>query len=151
MGAAPLPIFRATAKAGVDRIHQRVVATALPVFIVADEMLVRFALPERNNLRRQPSVDFVRAEGFPTVQDVAQRVARHRPDHDMGVIGHDDPRAQLVTLAVEETNCASDEVRKFRITEMTSAVAGIEVFVHAAGIPAEQFLLLVPGERTFCG
>ena len=84
------------------------------------------------------------------MQDVAQRVARHRPDHDMGVIGHDDPRAQLVTLAVEETNCASDEVRMFRITEVTSALAGIEVFVHAAGIPAEQFLLLVPGERAFC-
>ena len=30
-------------------------------------------------------------------------------------------------------------------------MAGIEVFVHAAGIPAEQLFLLVPRERTFGG
>src|SRR5438552_2902257 len=34
MGAAPLPIFRATAETRVDRIHQRVVATAMQIFIV---------------------------------------------------------------------------------------------------------------------
>ena len=34
---------------------------------------------------------------------------------------------------------------------MACAVTGIEVFVHATGIPAEQFLLLVPRQRTFGG
>jgi hypothetical protein len=33
---------------------------------------------------------------------------------------------------------------------MTDTAAGIEVFVHAIGIPAEEFFLLVPGEGAFC-
>src|SRR6266478_2256222 len=69
----------------------------------------------------------------------------------MSVIGHHHPCAQFVALTIKVTDRAGGKLRKFRVTEMTSAVAGIEVFVHAAGIPAEQFLLLVPGERTFCG
>src|SRR5439155_131571 len=78
IGADRLRIVRATAETRVDRIHQRVVATAMQIFIVTVEMFVGFALPERNNLRRQPFVDFVRGEGFPTMQDVA------RPDHEIG-------------------------------------------------------------------
>src|SRR6266516_4136619 len=69
----------------------------------------------------------------------------------MSVIWHHHPCAQFVALTIKVTDRAGGKVRKFRVTEMASAVAGIEVFVHAAGIPPEQFLLLVPGERTFCG
>ena len=123
----------------------------MQVLIIADEMFVGLALPERNDFRRQPFVNLVRRKRFPGMQDFAQRVAGHRPDNDVRVIGHDDPRAQLVTLALEETNCASDEVREFGITQVTDAVTCIEVFVHAAGIPAEHFLLLVPRQGAFGG
>ena len=34
---------------------------------------------------------------------------------------------------------------------MTDAVTRVQVFIHATGIPAEQFLLSVPSERTFGG
>ena len=92
MAAAPLPIFRASAKAGVHRIHERVVAATMQVLIVADEVFVGFTLPEWNHFLRQAFVDFVRRERFPTVQDVAQGVAGHRPNDDMGVVRHDHPR-----------------------------------------------------------
>ena len=51
MGTAPFPVFRVHAKTGVHRIHQRVVAAAMQVLIVADEVFVGFALPKRDALR----------------------------------------------------------------------------------------------------
>src|SRR5580765_6920023 len=104
MPTAPLPIFGTSAKAGIDWVHQRVEAAAMQILVVADEVFVRFPLPQGDNLYRQALVDFVRSERFPTVQDAAQCVARHRPDNDMGMVGHHNPRAQLVALTLEETN-----------------------------------------------
>jgi hypothetical protein len=46
MGAAPWPVFGAGTETGVDRIHERVPATAMEVLVVTDEMFVRFVLPE---------------------------------------------------------------------------------------------------------
>src|SRR5438874_2665049 len=89
MAATPLPSFRARAKASVHRIHQRVVAAAMQILILAHKVFVGFVLPERNNFPWQPFVNFVRGERFPTVQDVAQYMAGHRPHHNVGMIGHD--------------------------------------------------------------
>src|SRR5437773_9859815 len=44
--AAPFPIFDTVAQAGVYWIHQSVVAAAMQIFVVSDEVFVRFALPK---------------------------------------------------------------------------------------------------------
>jgi hypothetical protein len=83
------------------------------------------------------------------VQDAAQGVAGHRPKDDVDVIGHHDPRVQFVPLALKERNGASDQAGEARLAEVTDAVTGIEVSVHAIRIPAKEFFLLMPGERAF--
>src|SRR5439155_25882300 len=93
-------------------------------------------------------VDLVRGERLPTVQDVAQNVAGHWPDNDVRMIRHDDPRTQFVALVFKELNRLAKEICESTVAQVTRAMAGIEVFVHACRIPAEQFLLLVPRERT---
>jgi hypothetical protein len=113
-------------------------------------MLVGFALPEGNNLGREQFVDLVRGVGFPTVQYVAQGMPWHWPYNDVRVVWHHDPCAQLVALALKEANGPGDKVGEFGIAQVTDAVTHIEVFVHAVGIPAEQFVLLMPSQRAFC-
>src|SRR2546428_10763275 len=58
MRAAPLPIFGTGAEAGIDWVRQRVVAAAMQILVVADEVFVRFPLPQGDNLYRQALVDF---------------------------------------------------------------------------------------------
>jgi len=69
----------------------------------------------------------------------------------VNVIGHHDPRAQLISPAVKEPQRVSHELCNFRLTKKTLAVSSVEVGVHAGGIPAEQFLLFPPGKRAFGG
>jgi hypothetical protein len=54
-------------------------------------------------------------------------------------------------LARKETNGPGDKVGEFGIAQVADAVTGIEVFIHAAGIPPEQFVLLMPCEGAFRG
>ena len=67
----------------------------------------------------------------------------------MDVVWHDNPGAQLISLTVEESQRVSDQFSNLRVSKKTVSVSGVEVGVHAGGIPAEQFLLLLPGERAF--
>ena len=40
VGAAPFPVLRAGAKARVDRVDDRIMAAAVQVLVVSDEMVV---------------------------------------------------------------------------------------------------------------
>jgi len=123
----------------------------MKILVVTDEVVVGLTLPERNDLFGQPLVDFMRRERFPTVQDIAQSVAGHRPDDDVNMVRHDRPCAQLITLVFKKSNCSRYKIGEVGLAQMARAVAGIEVFVHATRIPAKQFLLLTLGERTLGG
>src|SRR6266516_1150575 len=147
---APLPLFRFRAQASADRVVDRVGHATRMVVVIPYQMVIRFALPELTRTA-QHFVGFLRGERFPTVQHAAQRFRRARPDDDMHVIGHDNPRSQFVTLAVKKLQRISHELSDFRLPKETVAVAGVEVSVDAGRIPTEQFLLLLPGERTFGG
>jgi hypothetical protein len=59
MRAAPLPVFWTRAKAGIDGVHQRVEAATMQILVVANEVFVRFRLPQGDHLHRQALVDFV--------------------------------------------------------------------------------------------
>src|SRR5437899_1319303 len=99
----------------------------------------------------QHFIGFLREALLPTVKHAAQLFTRARPYDDMHVIGHDNPRSKFVTLTVKKPERTSHELSDFRLPKETIAVAGVEVSVHAGRIPTEQFLLLLPGERTFGG
>src|SRR5204863_457707 len=57
IGAAPFPIFRAHAQARIHRIYGRVLATAMHVLVIADEVVKRLRLPK---LFTCPLQEFVR-------------------------------------------------------------------------------------------
>jgi hypothetical protein len=69
----------------------------------------------------------------------------------VSVVGHHDPRVQLVALTLKETNCVGDKIGESGVAEITDAVTGIEVFVHAIRIPTEEFVLLMPGQGALRG
>ena len=55
---------------------------------------------------------------------------------------------QFVACSVKESYRSGKEVRKIGFAQITDAVSGIQVFVDATGIPAEEFLLFMPGKGT---
>ncbi len=81
---------------GVDGIRGRVMAAAVQTNQVPNQMLVRFAFPKGTTFCGSSILIWCERVGFPTVQDVAQAVPWHRPDDDVRVVGHHDPRVQLV-------------------------------------------------------
>lgn len=54
-------------------------------------------------------------------------------------------------VSVEEAQGVRYKIRDLLPLEMTFAVAGIEMDVHSARIPAEKIVLLLPGKWTLRG
>ena len=52
VGAAPGPVFGGGAEARVDGIHNSVVAAAVEVVVIANEVIVGFLLPKRRAIVR---------------------------------------------------------------------------------------------------
>ena len=74
-----------------------------------------------------------------------------RPDDGVNVIGHDDPRAQFVTLANEEFQRSGNQICHLRPAQLTGAAPGIEQRFDLVTIPGEKALFFVLGERAFGG
>jgi hypothetical protein len=64
----------------------------------------------------------------------------------MNVVGHHHPGVQRIALAFKKTKRSGDEARNLRLFQPALAVAGIQVGIHAFGIPVEQRFLFLPGE-----
>jgi len=131
MGAAPLPVFRTGAKARVDGVHSGVMTAAMEIIIVTDQVIIRFALPERDYSGGQTFIDFMRGEGFPAMENLAQADAWHGPDDHMRMIGHHYPGVQFITLTLKKLDSLRDDKGEFWVTKVTGAVPGIDVLVHA--------------------
>jgi len=84
-----------------------------------------------------------------TVQDVAEYVWRAGPDYDMNMIRHNDPGTKFIALAVKALNRAGDKFGTMLPAQITLTASLIQVFIHSIGVPTENFLLLMPGERPF--
>ena len=69
----------------------------------------------------------------------------------MNMVRHDHPGVQVKPLVRVKLDRPGNDRRDFSPAHPAIAVAGIKIFVHARGIPTEQFLLFLPGERTFGG
>ena len=131
MSAAPRPQVGFSTQPCIDWIHPYVVRAPVQIVIISDQMIVRFALPERDDFLGQHFVQFMRRVGFPRVQDFAQGARRFWPNNHMNVIRHDRPCAQFVPFPVKEFQRASDNVRACRAAQMTFPVAAIKVAIHA--------------------
>jgi hypothetical protein len=75
----------------------------MQIIVIPNQMIVGFALPERNDFLREELVNFVSREGFPAMQNFAQRVRRLWPNHNVDVIWHDYPGSKFVPLVVKES------------------------------------------------
>jgi hypothetical protein len=60
------------------------------------------------------------------MQDVGQPMRVQRPKQDMDMIGHDDPVAECVALAVEEGERVADVLAYGGVAQDAGAVSGIE-------------------------
>jgi hypothetical protein len=69
----------------------------------------------------------------------------------MNVVGHHHPGVQRIALAFKETKRSGDEGRNLRLFQPALAVAGIQVGIHAFGIPVEQLFLFLPGQGAILG
>jgi hypothetical protein len=66
----------------------------------------------------------------------------------VNVVWHYYPCVQVEALRRVKFDCVSDQKGNFSVGQPTIAVTNIKVFVHAQGIPPEQFFLFLPGEGT---
>ena len=78
-------------------------------------------------------------------------MTRHRPDNDVNVVRHHDPRAEFVALPVEMLQCAGDQAGDFRLAQPARAVSGVQQRLDLVAIPREQLFLLVPCQRAIGG
>ena len=68
-------------------------AAAVKVLVIFDNVVVGFRLPKRDYLGWSLLIELVRGKRFPTVEDIAQGVASHRPNDHMNVVRHHHPGA----------------------------------------------------------
>ena len=109
-GAAPLPIFRTSAKAGCDGIVSDVAGNPRILVIIPNPVIVRFRLPKRFLAHAQNSLGAARCELFPRFQNITQHLVRHRPDEGMTVIWHHNPIVQQIPGPVKVSQCVRDEI-----------------------------------------
>src|SRR5438094_2676011 len=69
-------------------------------------------------------------------ENLAQSIVRGRPQYDVHVIWHDDPRVQSVSLAGEEVQSRNGEGGNFRPTQSAVAGAFVEKLFYFAKIIA---------------
>ncbi len=139
-GAAPLPILRHGAQSGLDGIMHDVTTTPRMFLVTTDPVVEGFRLPER---LARPSENLVRLAGresLPALRDAAQRMTRHRPEHDVNVIGHHDPRIQPVALAVEEDQGAGYKVTDLRSLQPARAGVPVQTSFNLAEVFPLDFL-----------
>jgi len=99
MRTAQEPIFGPGTKPCGYGIHCGVVATAIQIFVVADQVIVRLDLPEACARPIQKVIRFPRRKAFPTLQNLTERPSGVRTHDNMDVIRHHDPGRQIETRA----------------------------------------------------
>ena len=145
---APLPVFRTLAEPRLHWIIFDIGYEPRAFLIVTDPVVERFRLPECFPPAMQKLVGLFARVGLPTVQDATQSMLWVRPDHCMNMIGHHHPGVQFVAMPGKEFYCTRYQVGDFTLAHPAIAVAGIKQRFDFIAIPRQQFLLLVPGERT---
>ena len=83
------------------------------------------------------------------MQDVAQRVARHRPNDGVNMIGHYDPGTEFVSLARKKLQSIRHHFRNRRLVQPARAVSGVKQRFDLVTIPSEQLFFFVPRQRAF--
>ena len=85
------------------------------------------------------------------MQDFTQSMRRPGPDHRMSMVRHYHPGVKFVSFSSKVAQGLSYNIGTGRTAKVADAKAAIEVSIHPFGIPTEQFLLFVPGERSLGG
>ena len=128
--AAPFPILCAIAEAGVYWVGSGIMAAAVLVFVVTNEMIVRLTLPKFDAGTMEHEVGLASGITFPVLENLAEGPARPRTEDGMNMIGHDNPGEQIETDLLVEAQNASDQIGDDRLLEPAVTVTSIEVSVH---------------------
>ena len=95
-GARPGPILDSLHQSGLDRIPLDIPDDAIHLLILADPMIVRLILPERF---ARASEDLSCLASAVTLDCSTHLLHLHMgSEQDVDVVGHDDPRPQIVFL-----------------------------------------------------
>lgn len=149
--AAPRPNLGSGAETGVDRVHAGVTAATVEVFIIPNQVVVRFDLPKSLPGSSQQTIGFPRGVAFPAFQHLTQGPSSQRTHDDMQMIRHYHPGEQIIPRPGKESERVRHQFGDFWAAQEAVAVSGVEIVVHARGIPAKKFFLLRPCERTARG
>ena len=69
----------------------------------------------------------------------------------MHMVRHHHPRMKIKAFPGVEFHCSRNQISDFGTRQPAIAVTRVEIFIHTCRIPAKQFFLLVPRQRTFGG
>jgi len=104
------------------------------LLIVANPMIERLRLPERQSRPPQKFVGLTGCKSFPALQNPGQSVIRQWPYHGMNVIRHHHPSPQLVTFFRKETESVGDEVRNLRASKPALTATAVKIALQLAVI-----------------
>ena len=97
------------------------------LFVMSYPMVESLRLPERLPRAAKEFVRLPRSIALPTLQNGAQVVIGHRPQHRVNVIWHHHPGLQVIPLPVKETEGTDHEVGDLRTSEPALPLALVQV------------------------
>jgi hypothetical protein len=109
-------------------------------FVIANPMVVRFSLPESIACLSEKLIGFARRESFQALKDRAHGFVRHRPEDHVDMIGHDDPRMEVIPSNVEKPQSSSHGICYFGPFQPALTLACIQETLELAKIVALDFV-----------
>src|SRR5437879_4734809 len=99
-------------------------------FIITNPMIERFRLPERFACAAKKLIGLSTRVTFPTLNDLAQGLVWHRPEHDMSMIWHHDPGVQMIALACKVLDSINYQLSDLWLTQPALSAATVEVSLN---------------------
>ena len=129
----------------LQRIPNHIVQLITQILSIPDKVIIAFLLPNGSAFTQQ-SIDLMRGEAFPRMEDFLKLLAFGGFEHRVDMVRHHTPGEKLVSDPVEVLQSVGNKTRERVVIEQAGAMAAIEFRIDFAGM---EFGKLLPQRDHF--
>jgi hypothetical protein len=123
--------------------------------IIPNPVVKRLRLPESLAGATEELVRFPRYVALPALQNLAQRMIRHRPKHSVNMVWHNDPRIQSETFVLKKPKRLGGQISNLGSLEPAFAPALVQIVLELPKVTplnlVQGFWLWRFGAKVVCG